>query len=175
MYAQPGKKLLFMGAEVAQRSEWAHEADVDWRALEDPMHAGVLKWVSDLNRLYREEPSLHELDCESAGFEWIAPDDHLQNSLSFVRQRRDGADPILVVCNFSPLPRTEYRVGVPGGGRWIERLNSDASVYGGSGVGNLGEVVAEPRPFHGREWSVELTLPPLSAVFFQPDADTGER
>jgi 1,4-alpha-glucan branching enzyme len=175
MYAQPGKKLLFMGGELAQRAEWAHEAELDWASLEDPMHEGVLRWVSDLNRLYREEPSLHELDCESAGFEWIAPDDHLQNTLSFVRQRRNGAEPILIVCNFSPQPRSGYRVGVPTGGRWIERLNSDASVYGGSGVGNLGIVTAESRPFHGREWSLQLTLPPLSAVFFQPEASPGGR
>jgi 1,4-alpha-glucan branching enzyme len=130
--------------------------------------------VSDLNRLYRDEPAMHELDCDSAGFEWVAPDDNLQNVLSFIRRRRDGSSPMLIVCNFSPLPRAGYRVGVPLGGRWYERLNSDAEVYGGSGVGNLGEVEAEAIPFHGRQWSLDLTLPPLSVVFFQAEDPAGE-
>ena len=170
MYAQPGKKLLFMGAELAQRAEWDHESELEWGLLSDPLHAGVLRWLGDLNRLYREEPSLHELDCESAGFEWVAPDDHLQNVISFLRRRRDGSSPMLIVCNFSPLPREGYRVGVPVGGTWKERLNSDAAIYGGSGVGNLGEVVADAHPLHGREWSVDLTLPPLSVTFLQAEA-----
>jgi 1,4-alpha-glucan branching enzyme len=123
--------------------------------------------VADLNRLYREEPALHELDCDSAGFEWVAPDDHQHNVISFLRRRRDGTSTILIVCNFSHLPRNAYRVGVPVRGRWEERLNSDAVEYGGAGTGSRGETVAEPHPFHGREWSVELTLPPLSAVFLQ--------
>lgn len=172
MYGQPGKKLMFMGAELAQREEWDHEWELEWGRLADPMHAGVLRWVADLNRLYREEPAMHELDCDSAGFEWVAPDDHLQNVLSFLRQRRDGSSPMLIVCNFSPTPRSGYRVGVPVGGAWCEKLNSDAVTYGGSGVGNLGEVVAEHRPLHGREWSLDLTLPPLSVVFFQAE-ETG--
>jgi len=167
MYAQPGKKLLFMGAELAQRAEWDHESELDWGLLSDPLHAGVLRWLSDLNRLYREEPALHELDCDNAGFEWVVPDDHLQNVITFLRRRRDGTSPMLIVCNFSPLPREGYRVGVPVGGTWKERLNSDAAIYGGSGVGNLGEVVADAHPLHGREWSVALTLPPLSVTFLQ--------
>jgi 1,4-alpha-glucan branching enzyme len=174
MYGQPGKKLLFMGNELAQRSDWNHEWEIEWGRLADPMHAGVLRWVSDLNRLYRDEPAMHELDCDSAGFEWVAPDDNLQNVLSFIRRRRDGSSPMLIVCNFSPLPRAGYRVGVPLGGRWYERLNSDAEVYGGSGVGNLGEVEAEAIPFHGRQWSLDLTLPPLSVVFFQAEDPAGE-
>jgi len=169
LFGQPGKKLLFMGAELAQRAEWDHESQLEWDRLADPRHAGVFRWVTDLNRLYREEPALHELDCDSAGFEWVAPDDHQQNVISFLRRRRDGTSPILVVCNFSPLPRNTYRVGVPIGGRWEERLNSDAVAYGGLGVGNRGETVAEPHPFHGREWSMELTFPPLSAVFLQAE------
>ena len=167
MYAQPGKKLLFMGAELAQRAEWNHESELEWDRLEDPLHAGVLRWVTDLNRLYRADPALYEMDCESAGFEWVAPDDHEQNVISFLRCRRDGTSPLLVVCNFSPLPRKSYRVGVPLGGTWTEILNSDAEVYGGSGVGNLGEAVAKDRPFHGRQWSLDLTLPPLAVVFLR--------
>jgi 1,4-alpha-glucan branching enzyme len=170
MYAQPGKKLLFMGAELAQRAEWDHESELEWGLLSDPLHAGVLRWLGDLNQLYREEPALHELDCDSAGFEWVAPDDHLQNVISFLRRRRDGTSPMLIVCNFSPLPREGYRVGVPVGGTWKERLNSDAAIYGGSGVGNLGEVVADAHPFHGREWSIALMLPPLSVTFLQAEA-----
>jgi 1,4-alpha-glucan branching enzyme len=138
------------------------------------MHAGILSWVADLNRLYRNEPAMYELDCDSAGFEWVAPDDHLQNVLSFIRRRRDGSGSMLIVCNFSPLPRAGYRVGVPVGGRWIERLNSDAETYGGSGIGNLGVVVADDVPLHGRDWSLDLTLPPLSVVFFQAEAPVGE-
>jgi 1,4-alpha-glucan branching enzyme len=169
LYGQPGKKLLFMGAEIGQRSEWDHEAQVDWELLNDPRHAGILRWVSDLNRLYRNEPALHELDCDSAGFEWVAPDDSEQNVVSFLRRSRDGRDAFLIVCNFSATPRREYRVGVPTGGTWRERLNSDATCYGGQGWGNLGEVEAEKMAFHGREQSLSLTLPPLSAVFLQAD------
>ncbi len=174
MYAQPGKKLMFMGAELAQRAEWDHEWEIEWGRLSDPMHAGILSWVADLNRLYRNEPAMYELDCDSAGFEWVAPDDHLQNVLSFIRRRRDGSGSMLIVCNFSPLPRAGYRVGVPVGGRWIERLNSDAKTYGGSGIGNLGVVVADDIPLHGRDWSLDLTLPPLSVVYFQAEAPVGE-
>ncbi len=169
MYAQPGKKLLFMGAELGQRAEWDHESELEWGRLKDPRHAGVLRWVADLNRLYREDPALYELDCESAGFEWVAPDDHEQNVISFLRRRRDGTSPMLVVCNFSLLPRESYRVGVPVGGTWKERLNSDAEVYGGSGLGNLGEAVAESHPFHGRAWSLDLTLPALAVVFLRAE------
>jgi len=170
MYAQPGKKLLFMGAELAQKAEWDHESELEWSLLSDPRHAGVMRWLGDLNQLYSEEPALHELDCDSAGFEWVAPDDHLQNVISFLRRRRDGTSPMLIVCNFSPLPREGYRVGVPVGGTWKERLNSDAAEYGGSGVGNLGEVRADMQALHGREWSVDLTLPPLSVTFLQAEA-----
>jgi 1,4-alpha-glucan branching enzyme len=169
LFGQPGKKLLFMGAEFAQRAEWDHESQLEWDRLADPRHAGVLRWVADLNRLYREEPALHELDCDSAGFEWVAPDDHRQNVISFLRRRRDGTSPILIVCNFSPQPWNTYRVGLPVGGKWEERLNSDAEVYGGGGAGNRREISAEPQPFHGREWSVALRLPPLSAVFLQAE------
>ena len=169
MYAQPGKKLLFMGDEFGQPSEWNHDGSLDWEASNRPEHAGIRRWVTDLNGLYRAEPSLYELDCDSAGFEWVAPDDHEQNTISFLRHSGDGEAVHLIVCNFAPIPRSGYRVGVPRGGVWIEQLNSDAAVYGGSDVGNLGRVVADRHPFHGHEWSVEMTVPPLAAVFFKHD------
>ncbi|MCL7936877.1 MAG: 1,4-alpha-glucan branching protein GlgB [marine benthic group bacterium] len=165
MYAQPGKKLLFMGAEFAQRREWNHEGFLDWQLLDEAPHAGVMRWLGDLNRLYREEPALYELDCDPTGFEWIAPDDNEQSVISFLRRSRDGQRSVLVICNFSPVPRAEYQVGVPVGGMWEELLCSDAEHYGGSGWGNLGGVEAERSAFHGRPWSLSVALPPLGAVF----------
>ena len=167
MFAQPGKKLLFMGGEFAQRREWDHETQLDWDELRDPRSLGVLHWVSDLNRLYREEPALHELDCDSAGFEWVAPDDSRQNVVSFLRRPRSGRSPLLVMCNFSSVTLQGYRVGVPEGGVWRQRLNSADSRYGGLGDTDPAEVVAEEQPFHGRPWSVKLNLPPLCAIFLQ--------
>jgi 1,4-alpha-glucan branching enzyme len=167
MFAQPGKKLLFMGGEFAQRREWDHEDSLDWDLLSEPAHAGVSHWVRDLNRLYRAEPALHELDCDPTGFEWIAPDDNEQNVISFLRRSRDLSRSVLVVCNFSPIPRSGYRVGVPTGGVWEELLCSDAEDYGGSGWGNLGGIEADESSFHGRPWSLDTALPPLGAVFFR--------
>ncbi len=167
MFAQPGKKLLFMGAEFGQRREWDHDSSLDWDLLADPAHVGVSHWVRDLNRLYRAEPALHELDCDPMGFEWVAPDDNEQNVISFLRRSRDGTRSVLVVCNFSPVPRTGYRVGVPTGGTWEELLCSDAEVYGGSGWGNLGGVEALQSRFHGRPWSLEIALPPLGVVYLR--------
>ncbi len=169
-YAQPGKKLLFMGGEFGQRREWDHEGSLDWHLLQDVRHAGVQRWVRDLNRLYRWEPALHELDCEPAGFEWIDPDDSDHSVLSFLRKSRHGRV-VAVVCNFTPVPREGYRVGVPRGGWWREVLNSDAAEYGGSGWGNLGGVRAEPQPHHGRPYSVSLNLPPLGVLFFRWEAE----
>ena len=168
MFAQPGKKLLFMGAEFGQVKEWNHEGSLDWHLLDDAAHAGIRRWVTDLNALYREEPALHELDCDPKGFEWVAPDDHRQNVISFLRRSADGERAVLVVFNYARVERSGYRVGVPRPGVWRELLNSDADAYGGSGRGNLGRVVAEAEPFHGSEWSVALTLPPLAAVFLRP-------
>ena len=173
MFGQPGKKLLFMGGEFAQEAEWNHESSLDWHLLEDEAHAGVRRWVTDLNLLYRAEPALHELDCDAGGFEWVAADDHTQNVISFLRRSADGERSMLIVLNHAPVERHGYRVGVPRPGTWVERLNSDAPVYGGSGSGNLGRVEAEATPFHGSRWSVSLTLPPLSAVFLRP-AGQGE-
>lgn len=166
MYGQPGKKLLFMGSELAQRREWDHETSLDWHLLSDPLHRGVQRWVQDLNHLYRREPALHELDCAPEGFEWVVPDDRDHSVLVFLRKDRSGRM-VLVACNFTPVPRSPYRVGVPRPGFWREVLNSDAHLYGGSGWGNYGGVRAEPIPSHGRPYSVDLTLPPLAAVFLR--------
>ncbi len=166
MYGQPGKKLLFMGGEFAQEREWNHETELDWHLLEDPRHRGVQRWVRDLNHAYRTFPALHQLDCEPEGFEWIEPEDRERSVLVFLRKDR-GEDRVLVACNFTPVPRPHYRVGVPHPGFWRELLNSDAEVYGGSGWGNLGGVRAEAIPAHGRPYSLDLTLPPLGVVFLR--------
>jgi 1,4-alpha-glucan branching enzyme len=165
MFAQPGKKLLFMGSELAQVAEWNHEASLEWHLLEHTPHAGVLHWIRDLNTAYRRHPALHELDFQPEGFEWVDASDTLNCVVSFVR-RSSTAETVLVVSNFTPVPRFGYRVGVPEGGEWVELLNSDAAVYGGSGSGNLGRVVAGPEAMHGRPWSLNLTLPPLAVVMF---------
>jgi 1,4-alpha-glucan branching enzyme len=166
MYAQPGKKLLFMGAEFGQWSEWHHETSLDWHLLAYPPHAGVQTWVEDLNRLYRGEPALHEWDCNSAGFEWVDCNDAGASTLSFLRRGHSADDWILAVCNFTPVPREHYQVGVPRTGYWRELLNSDAAEYGGSGLGNRGGVEADPVFVHGRPCSLSLTLPPLAILFF---------
>jgi 1,4-alpha-glucan branching enzyme len=167
MYAQPAKKLLFMGGELAQFREWNHDASLDWHLLGDPRHAGLQRWVGDLNRLYQDEPALHELDCDPAGFEWIDCQDSDQGVLLLLRKARGAAPPIVAAFNFTPVSRHHYRVGVPGGGFWWEVLNSDAEDYGGGGEGNLGGQDAAPVPAHGRPFSLSLVLPPLSAVFLR--------
>jgi 1,4-alpha-glucan branching enzyme len=156
-----------MGAELGQHREWSHESSVDWHLLEDPAHAGLQRWVRDLNTCYRGEPALHEADCDPAGFAWIDCHDSQQSTLSFLRRARSGAQEIAVVCNFTPVPRQNYRVGVPHSGRWRELLNSDATLYGGSGQGNLGGVRTDPVPAHGQLQSLTLTLPPLAIVLFE--------
>jgi len=170
MYAQPGKKLLFMGAEIGQWREWQHDQSLDWHLLEKPEHAGIQKWIGDLNRSYRSEPSLHELDCDPAGFEWIDCRDAESSVVSLLRKARGDDRTVLVICNFTPVPRLNYQVGVPRGGLWRELLNSDAKDYGGSGMGNMGAVEAAPVPAHGRHFSLLLTLPPLSTLFFVSEA-----
>ena len=166
MWAHPGKKLLFMGGEFGQRREWTHEGQLEWFVLSHAEHAGVARWIGDLNALMRAEPALHELDFEAAGFEWIDARDSDASVITFVRRGRRGA-PILVVCNFTPVPRSNYMVGVPAPGFWKEVLNSDARHYGGSGAGNLGGVESAPVAAQGRFNSLALTLPPLSTVFFR--------
>jgi 1,4-alpha-glucan branching enzyme len=167
MYAQQGKKLLFMGGESGQWSEWYHEASLDWDLLDNPAHGGLLRWLEDLNRLYRTEPALHELDFDPAGFEWIDCTDHHASVVGLMRKGGSPEGAVIVVCNFTPVPRSDYRIGAPKGGLWREILNSDAEHYGGSGLGNLGGAEAMPTPLHGRPYSLRLTLPPLAAVFFK--------
>ncbi len=166
MWAQPGKKLLFMGGEIAQWREWHHDESLDWHLLEHAPHEGVRRLVADLNRAYRAEPALHENDCDAAGFEWVDCADWQGSILSFLRRGKRG-ETVLVALNFTPVPRPGYRIGVPSGGRWCELLNTDAVEYGGSGMGNLGSVPAEATPRHGREFSLPLLLPPLAAVFLK--------
>jgi 1,4-alpha-glucan branching enzyme len=169
MYGHPGKKLLFMGGEIAQEREWNHDANLDWHLLADPMHAGVQLLVRDLNRLYRALPALHARDCESEGFEWIDCNDRDACVISFLRKGHAPADLAVVVCNFTPVPRHAYRIGVPTAGTYRELLNSDAACYGGSNLGNGGAVVAQPTPWHGRPYSLELLVPPLAGLVLRPD------
>jgi 1,4-alpha-glucan branching enzyme len=169
MWAHPGKKLLFMGSEFGQRREWTHEDSLEWHVLQHPLHEGVQRWVSDLNRIYRAEPSLHQKDFSVEGFRWVQRGDWEQSALSFLRLGREGAPPVLVVCNFTPVPRYNYRVGVPRGGYWREILNSDAHYYSGSGLGNQGGADAVPMPYEEYSHSLTLTLPPLAVTFFKPD------
>ena len=170
MYGQAGKKLLFMGAEFGQRAEWNHDGSLDWGVLEHESHAGIVKWVSDLNRLYRAEPALHERDCDPEGFRWVDCNDAEKSLISFTRRGRSTDDIVLVVCNFTPVPRENYRLGVPRGGYWKEVLNSDAAEYWGQGFGNMGGVEAAPVPSHGLPHTLVMTLPPLSVVFFKSEA-----
>jgi 1,4-alpha-glucan branching enzyme len=170
MYGHPGKKLLFMGGEFAQSREWSHDRSLDWHLLEaGPFHAGMQRLVRDLNRLYRAAPALHQLDVDPAGFAWIDCSDWEQSVVSFVRRARDADDLMVVACNFTPVPRLRYRVGVPRPGFYREVLNTDGAAYGGSNVGNGGGVWAEPVPWQGQPWSVSLTLPPLGVLFLQPE------
>jgi 1,4-alpha-glucan branching enzyme len=167
MSGMPGKKLLFMGGEFGQRNEWNHDTSLDWNLLQYPSHAGIQKWVADLNHMYRAEPALHEQDCRPEGFEWVDCNDAESSTLSFLRKAPSSGDVILILCNFTPVPRSHYRVGVPRAGHWQELLNSDAADYGGSGWGNLGGVEAEAVSIHGRPFSLTVTLPPLAMVFFK--------
>ena len=169
MYAQPGKKLLFMGGEFGQWNEWYHEESLHWHLLEYPLHASLQRWVEDLNKLYKHKGALHQLDFDPAGFEWIDCNDSQNSALSFIRKGYSQDDTVLIVCNFTPVPRLNYRVGVPTGGYWREILNSDAKEYGGSGYGNLGGMETSPIPFHGRPYSLNLTLPPLGVVFLEAE------
>ncbi len=171
MYSQPGKKLLFMGGEFGQWQEWNHDQSLEWHLLDYAPHIGLQKWVEDLNHLYKSEPSLNELDFSPAGFEWVDCNDSDQNIISFLRKGRAADNIVLVVCNFTPMTRFNYRVGVPRSGFWKELLNGDAKDYGGSGQGNLGGIEAEPISFHGRPYSLNMTLPPLATSFFKSEAD----
>ncbi|MFO7189822.1 MAG: 1,4-alpha-glucan branching protein GlgB, partial [Pseudomonadota bacterium] len=171
MWAHPGKKLLFMGGEIAQRNEWNHDGALQWELLQYPEHAGLQRWVADLNRAHRTEPALHQVDFDQHGFEWIDANDSETSVFSFIRKPRDAGRPIAVVCNFTPVPRENYIVGVPHRGYWREILNSDATLYGGSGMGNLGGLHTSPVPAHGRLHSLTLTLPPLSALYLRYEGE----
>jgi len=168
MYAQPGKKLLFMGGEFGQWREWVHDDGLEWHLLQYLPHSGLQQWVSDLNRLYRGQPALYESDFDQTGFEWIDCNDVEHSTVSLIRKGRSGDDIVVVVFNFTPVTYFNYTIGVPSPGFWKELLNSDARQYGGSGQGNLGGVEAAPVRFHGRPHSLTITLPPLSALFLKP-------
>ncbi|MGI8429223.1 MAG: 1,4-alpha-glucan branching protein GlgB [Solirubrobacteraceae bacterium] len=170
MWAHPGKKLLFMGCELAQKDEWSHERSLDWHLLEQPEHAGIQRLVKDLNHLYRSEPALWELDCDPSGFWWLEPNDADGNVISFARASRDGSRVLVFVANLSPVPRPGYRLGLPRPCRWREALNTDSTFYGGSDVGNLGSVEPEPVPWNGQPVSAVLTLPPLAAIWLVPES-----
>ncbi len=167
MWAHPGKKLIFMGNEFAQENEWSHSGEIAWHILSDPFKAGMRHLLSDLNHLYRAVPALHARDCDPEGFAWIIGDDTANTVLSWLRLA-PGHAPVLVVLNLTPVIRHDYRVGVPVGGQWRECLNSDATAYGGSGVGNGGHVMATNEAAHGHPCSCALTLPPLAALYLQP-------
>jgi 1,4-alpha-glucan branching enzyme len=168
MWAQTGKKILFMGGEFAQRREWNHDASLDWHLLDAPAHAAVARLIGTLNHLYRSEPALHVRDCEPGGFEWVDANDADNSVYAFLRQSGNPDDTILIVLNCTPLPRFNYRVGVDADGHWNELLNTDAETFGGSGHGNFGGVDAYPVPKHGRRFSLNLTLPPLGALYLKP-------
>jgi 1,4-alpha-glucan branching enzyme len=169
MWAHPGKKLLFMGCELAQEAEWSHERSIDWHLLEDPQHAGIQRLVRDLNRTYRDEPALWEVDFEPAGFYWIEPNDATNNVIAYARTSKDFSRVLVFAANLSPVPRGPYRLGLPRSGRWRELLNTDSTFYGGSDTGNLGGIEAEPIPWQGQPFSAEITLPPLAALWLVPE------
>ena len=169
MFAQPGKKLLFMGVEFGQVREWGHDMGLEWYVLQYGTHRGLQKWVEQLNRTYREQPALHELDSDPAGFEWIDCNDNATSTISLMRKGKSAKGHVVVICNFTPVPRLNYQLGVPGGGFWRELLNSDAVEYGGTGMGNMGGVQAVEEPLHGRSHTIGLTLPPLAALFLKAD------
>jgi 1,4-alpha-glucan branching enzyme len=166
-FAQPGKKLLFMGCEFAQGCEWDHESGLEWPLLDSPPHQGIMRWLADLNQLYKDQAALHELDSDPRGFAWTQPNEAESSLLSFLRFSADGST-VLVVCNFTPVPRYNTLAGVPSGGFWRELLNSDAAEYGGSAVGNLGGVASRPVPSDDMPCTLSLTVPPLACLFLGP-------
>jgi len=170
LWAQPGKKLLFMGDELGQPTEWDHDASVPWELRDAPGHDGILRWVRDLNALHHAEPALHALDVDPAGFEWIDAGDAEGGTLCFLRRGPEPRDLVAVALNLTPMPHERFRIGLPTEGIWHELLNSDAEIYGGSGAGNLGRVQTESTPWHDREQSAQIVLPPLACVFLRPGA-----
>jgi 1,4-alpha-glucan branching enzyme len=170
MWAHPGKKLLFMGSEFAQESEWNAERSLDWHLLEDPQHAGIQSLVRDLNQAYKGEPALWESDDDHTAFWWIEANDADNNVFAFARRTTDSEGVVVFVANLSPVPRTGYRLGLPRSGRWRELVNTDSGFYGGSGVGNLGGLEAGPIAWQNQPFSAEINLPPLGALWLVPDA-----
>jgi 1,4-alpha-glucan branching enzyme len=167
MYGFPGKKLIFMGGEFGQRDEWNHEKSLDWHLTQYPPHAGVQQWITDLNSVYRSESALHQVDFHYSGFEWIDFHDKANSIIALLRKSYDGKDKVIIAYNFTPVPRPNYRLGVPEAGLYKEILNSDSSFYDGGNIGNAGEIQAEPIPHHGRQFSLNVTLPPLAAIFLK--------
>jgi len=170
MYGHPGKKLLFMGGEFGQWDEWDFEKSLDWHLAKEQSHKQLQLWIKDLNAIFAKELALHQLDFERMGFEWVDTQDWEKSIISFSRRGISPDHPIVVVCNFTPMTRQNYRLGVPRSGHWKEILNSDASEYGGSGQGNLGGVTSEVHRYHGRDHSISITLPPFGALFFRSEA-----
>jgi 1,4-alpha-glucan branching enzyme len=168
MWSHPGKKLLFMGQEFAQEAEWSEERSLDWHLLEDSQHAGVQALVRDLNRAYRDEPALWEVDSDPAGFYWLEANDADANVVAFCRTSKDHERVVACVCNLSPVPREGYRLGLPRSGHWRELINTDADTYGGANVGNMGGVEAEGIPWHSQPFSAQVTLPPLGMLWLVP-------
>jgi 1,4-alpha-glucan branching enzyme len=167
LFAHPGKKLMFMGAEFGQRHEWNHDTSLNWAELDHPMHQGLQRWVRDLNAVYRHEPSLHEVDFDGGGFAWIDCHDADHSVVSLLRKARDESDATVAVVNFTPVPRPGYLVGVPRAGSYRELLNSDLAIYGGSGVGNGGDVPADGPAAHGFAQSIRVTVPPLGFLLLK--------
>jgi len=166
MWGYPGKKFLFMEQEFGQRDEWNADCSLDWHLLEYTPHRGLRALVQDLNQLYKRHPALYARDCEGEGFRWIVPDDADQSVFAWLRMGAPGDPPVAIAVNFTSVPRHDYRIGLPAAGRWREILNTDATIYGGSGQGNLGGVVATETASHGFPASAEITVPPLAAVYF---------
>jgi 1,4-alpha-glucan branching enzyme len=167
MWGHPGKKLLFMGGEIAQEHEWSHDSELDWGGLTDPMRLGVQRVVRDLNCHYGEQPALHQRDSVSTGFRWVIGDDRANSVFAFLRLGHESTPPVLVVCNMTPVPRAGYSIGVPNAGTWQELLNTDAAVYGGSNMGNGGSLRTVPVQRHGEAQSLELTVPPLATLYLR--------
>jgi 1,4-alpha-glucan branching enzyme len=167
MYGHPGKKLLFMGCEFGQWREWNHDRSLDWHLLDYPAHAALRRYVQDLNATYRAEPALHQVDFDLAGFRWIDCNDNENSVVSMVRYARDRHDFVVMVFNFTPMPRNDYRIGVPEAGWYAERLNSDAELYGGGNLGNGGGAATEPIVAHGFDQSLRLIIPPLGCLLLK--------
>jgi len=167
MMAHPGKKLLFMGGEIAQYAEWNFEKSLDWHLLEDPLHAKLQKMLSDLNLIYREERALHQYDEKQIGFEWIDDGDYQHNCIAFMRKSDDADETVYVLCNLADETRESYKVGVPYEGEYVEIFNSQSSYYAGWNIGNSGPLSAQKETMHGRDYSISLTLPPLGVIYLK--------